>query len=80
MSEAFRAVVVGSVALGLALGWLAWRAARMDANAPDRLVLELCLAQLSALLLVLVAGIYVGLAVALALMSRSRSASSLWRV
>ena len=64
MTETFRATVVGSAGLGLALGWLAWRATRLDTLAPDRLVLELRLAQFAALLLVLAAGIYVGLALA----------------
>lgn len=64
MSEAFRAVVFGCAALGLALGWVAWRAIRLDPTSPDRLVLELRLAQFSALLLVFVAGVYVGLDVA----------------
>ena len=64
MTETFRAIFVGSAGLGLALGWLAWRASRLDALAPDRLVLELRLAQFSALLLVLAAGIYLGLALA----------------
>ena len=60
MTETFRAIVVASTGLGLALGWLAWRAARLDIRSPDRLVLELRLAQFSALLLVLAAGIYIG--------------------
>ena len=64
MSEAFRAVVVGCAALGLALGWVSWRAIRLEAISPERLVLELRLAQFSALLLVLAAGVYVGLSVA----------------
>ena len=64
MSEALRALAFGSVALGGALAWLAIGAARMDVTAPDRLVAELRLAQFSALLLTLAAGIYVGLAVA----------------
>ena len=64
MSEAVRTVAVGAVALGLALGWLAWRAVRTDGDAPDRLVLELRVAQFAAFLLVLVAGIYLGLAIA----------------
>ena len=64
MTEAFRATLIGSAGLGFALGWLAWRAARLDVRAPDRLILELRLAQFSALLLVLVAGIYIGLALA----------------
>ena len=64
MTEAFRATFVGAAGLGLALGWLAWRVSRLDVRAPDRLVLELRLAQFSALLLVLAAGIYMGLALA----------------
>ncbi len=57
-------MAVGSVALGLALGWLVWRAVRTEQDTPDRLILELRVAQFSALLLVLVAGIYPGLAMA----------------
>ena len=64
MTEAFRALALGSAALGLALGWLAYGAVRREVTSPDRLVLELRLAQFSALLLVLAAGIYVGFAVA----------------
>jgi len=64
VSEAFRAVLFGYAALGLALGWVAIRVIRLDATSPDRLVLELRLAQFSALLLVLTAGVYVGLGVA----------------
>lgn len=64
MSEAFRAVLFGCVALGLALAWVAGRAIRLDTTSPDRLILELRLAQFSALLLVLVAGVYVGLGIA----------------
>ena len=64
MSEAFRVVTFGCAALGLALGWTASRAVRLDTTSPDRLVLELRLAQFSALLLVLAAGIYIGFGVA----------------
>ena len=64
MTEAFRALAFGSVALGLALGWLAVSAVRLDAASPDRLVVELRLAQFAALVLVLVSGVYVGLAIA----------------
>ncbi len=64
MTEAFRALAFGSATLGLALGWLAWRATRLDVSSPNRLVMELRLAQFASLLLVLAAGIYVGLAVA----------------
>ena len=52
------------MALGLALAWVAGRAIRLDTTSPDRLILELRLAQFSALLLVLVAGVYVGLGIA----------------
>ena len=64
MSEAFRAVLFGCAALGLALGWVAGGAVRLETTSPDRLILELRLAQFSALLLALAAGVYVGLGVA----------------
>ena len=64
MTEAFRALAVSSLVLSVALGWLSYKAVRLEVTAPNRLVLELRLAQLSALLLALVAGIYVGFAVA----------------
>ena len=58
------ALAVAAAALGLVVGWLSWSALRLDNSAPDRLVTELRLAQVSALLLVLTAGVYVGTAVA----------------
>lgn len=58
------ALVAAATALGLAVSWLSWSAIRQDSAAPDRLVSELRLAQVSALLLVLTAGIYVGTAIA----------------
>ncbi len=64
MTEALRALVVAAIALGCALAWLAALAARTDAATPARLIAELHLAQFSALLLTLVAAVYVGLAVA----------------
>lgn len=64
MLEALQALAFGSVALAAALAWLAIGAVRTDVAAPDRLVTELRLAQFSALLLTLTAGIYVGFAVA----------------
>ena len=64
MTEAVRALVFSTAALGAALGWLAFTTARVDVSAPERLIAELRLAQLSALLLMLAAGIYVGLAIA----------------
>jgi hypothetical protein len=64
VSEAFRAVLFGCAVLGLGLGWVAVRAIRLDTTSPDRLVLELRLAQFSALLLVLTAGVYIGFGIA----------------
>jgi hypothetical protein len=64
VSEAFRTVLLGSLALGLALGLVANRAIHLDKTSPERLILELRLAQFSALLLVLVAGVYVGFGIA----------------
>jgi hypothetical protein len=55
---------VAFVALGAGLGWQAVRAAAIPVQAPERLIAELRLAQFGALLLVLSAGAYVGLAVA----------------
>lgn len=62
VSEIISTVTVGFAALGGALAWLAWNATTLDSRSPDRLVMELRLAQFSALLLVLAAGIYVGFA------------------
>ena len=59
MTEAFRATSLAAAALA----WLSISAARTDASSPARLVAELRLAQLAALLLVLVAGAYVGFAI-----------------
>ena len=64
MTEALGALSVAAVTLGLAVAWLAWTAIRFDTASPDRLVAELRLSQVSALVLVLVAGVYVGAAVA----------------
>lgn len=64
VTEAAVATAVGSIALGLILGWLAWQAATHDPHAPERLVTELRLAQMSALLLTLAAGVYFGFAIA----------------
>jgi len=64
VTEALRAVAFAAVALGGVLAWVALDAARLDAAAPQRLVAELRLAQMAALLLALTSGIYVGTAVA----------------
>jgi len=64
VTEALGVLSVAAVTLGLAVAWLAWTAIRLDTASPDRLVAELRLSQVSALVLVLVAGVYVGAAVA----------------
>jgi hypothetical protein len=63
-TEALRTTVIGFAALAMGLTWLAVRTAAIPVNAPERLVAELRLAQIAALLLALAAGAYVGLAVA----------------
>ena len=64
MTEAFRTAVVAFVMLGAGLTWQALRTAAVPVNSPERLVSELRLAQMAALLLALTAGAYIGLAVA----------------
>ena len=63
VTEALRATIVAFAALSGALVWQAWQLSRLDAMSPNRLVLELRLAQFAALLLALAAGIYMGLAI-----------------
>lgn len=62
-TEGFRTVLVAFAALFIAFAWQSIRAARIPSLAPERLVAELRLSQLGALLLVLTAGAYVGIAV-----------------
>jgi len=64
VTEAFQTTVVAFAMLGAALTWQAVRAAMVPVSSPERLVAELRLAQMAALLLSLSAGAYVGLAVA----------------
>ena len=64
MSDAARALLVTALASGTGFAWLARRAAREDAGSPQRLVAELRLAQVAALLLAFVAAPYVGFAAA----------------
>jgi hypothetical protein len=63
VSEALRTVVVAFGALALGLTWQAVRTASVPATSPHRLVAELRLAQLAALVLTLTAGAYIGFAV-----------------
>ena len=63
MSEALRTTLVAFVALAAGFTWQAIRTAGTPASSPQRLVDELRLAQMAALLLVLAAGAYIGFAV-----------------
>jgi hypothetical protein len=64
VTEGFRTTLVAFAAVGLGLTWQAVRTSMIPASSPDRLVSELRLAQVIALLLAMSAGAYVGLAVA----------------
>lgn len=64
MTEGFRTVIVAFAALGAGLTWLSFHTAAIPVSAADRLVSELRLAQIAALLLAMSAGAYIGLAVA----------------
>jgi hypothetical protein len=63
MTEGLRTVAVAFLALGVGFGWQAIRTALIPVSAPERLISELRLSQLAALLLVISAGAYVGTAV-----------------
>lgn len=64
MSEAFRTVLVAFGGLAVGFTWQSIRTAAVPASSPDRLIAELRLAQLAALILALTAGAYIGFAVA----------------
>lgn len=64
MTEGFRTVIVAFSALGAGLTWLSFHTASIPVNSADRLVSELRLAQLAALVLAMTAGAYIGLGVA----------------
>ena len=63
MSEALRTAIVAFGALGLGLAWQSIRTAAIPSASPERLIAELRLAQMAALLLTLSAGAYIGFAV-----------------
>jgi hypothetical protein len=63
LTEGFRTVIVAFAALGAGLTWQAVRTALVPVSSPERLVSELRLAQVAALLLAMLAGAYIGLAV-----------------
>ena len=64
MSEAVRALGLGGLMVGLTYGWLSVRAARVPVSSPERLVAEFRVMQIGSLILVLVAGAYLGFAAA----------------
>ena len=64
MSEALRTLAIGGVIVTITFGWLAVRTAQIPAPTPERLVAEFRVVRLGALLLVLVAGAYLGFAAA----------------
>jgi hypothetical protein len=62
VSEGLRTIVIAFAALGSGFTWQALRTASIPTASPHRLVAELRLAQLAALLLTFVAGAYIGFA------------------
>ncbi len=63
MSEGLRTVLIAFAGLGAGLTWLSVRASGVATSSPQRLIEELRLAQMAALLLTLTAGAYIGFAV-----------------
>jgi hypothetical protein len=63
VSEGLRTVLIAFGALGLGLAWQALRTAAIPTASPERLIAELRLSQMAALLLTLSAGAYIGFAV-----------------
>jgi hypothetical protein len=64
MTEGLRTVAVAALGMAIGFGWHAIRTTRIPPSSPDRLVSELRLGQLAALLLTLKASAYIGFAVA----------------
>ena len=63
MTEAFGAALLAALAIAAGLSWQSVRTAAIPVSSPDRLVAELRLAQMTALLLATTAGAYIGFAV-----------------
>jgi hypothetical protein len=63
VSDALRTALIGFGGLAAGFTWLAARTVALPASTPQRLIDELRLAQLAALLLTLTAGAYIGFAV-----------------
>ena len=62
MSEALRTFLVAAIALGAGFAFQSLKTAAISITSPERLVAELRLAQIAALILTLIAGAYLGLA------------------
>jgi hypothetical protein len=63
MSEGLRTVLLVGIALAAGFTWMGVRTAAIPVSSPERLVAELRLAQMAALLLAMTAGAYIGFAV-----------------
>jgi hypothetical protein len=63
VSEALRTVLIGFGGVAVGFTWLSARTSALPSSTPQRLIDELRLAQLAALLLTLSAGAYIGFAV-----------------
>jgi hypothetical protein len=63
MSEGLRTVLLVGIALAAGFTWMGVRTAAIPVSSPERLVAELRLAQIAALLLAMTAGAYIGFAV-----------------
>ena len=64
MSEALRTFLVAALVLGAGFSFQSLRTASIPTSSPERLIAELRLAQIAALILTLAAGAYLGLAAA----------------
>lgn len=63
LTEAFRTALIAFLALAADFTWQAIKTALIPVSSPERLVAELRLAQIAALLLSLIGGAYIGFAV-----------------
>jgi len=63
MSDAARTILLASLSFAAGFTWHGLRTARIPVSSPDRLVAELRLAQIAALLLTMTAGAYIGFAI-----------------
>ena len=63
MSDTFRTVLMAALTMAAAFTWQGLRTAAIPVSAPERLIAELRLAQIAALLLATTAGTYIGFAV-----------------